>query len=129
MNNKNKYDSFEIIINEKEDKKILKNALKKNIPIYKNNINRKIKIKQNIKIKSIDLHGCNSNEAEFRVKSMLKSEHFTNTEKLIFICGKGKHSDGEPVLQGIVENILNNSKDFYIDYIKDNNGNYHVHLR
>ncbi len=88
------------------------------------------KIKRNFsKIKHIDLHGKTSSEAEYTVRALLKSEKYTETEKIIFICGKGIHSKDGPVLQNTVKEILNKMKEYYDDYSMDINGNIHVMLR
>lgn len=55
----------------------------------------------------LDLHGLGAREAEVRVCNFLERHARTSGGKVVhIITGKGTHSDGPPVLPGLVEKLL-----------------------
>ena len=55
----------------------------------------KIKIKQIIKTRSIDLHGYSLDEANKAIESFINKAFLENVNKLIVVTGKGLHSENE----------------------------------
>lgn len=53
--------------------------------------------------KELDLHGYTGAEAESRAESFIQAAHHERLQVVRIITGKGLHSDGPPVLPGIVE--------------------------
>ena len=55
----------------------------------------------------LDLHGLSAREAEVQVCNFLERHARTSRGKVVhIITGKGTHSDGPPVLPGLVEKLL-----------------------
>ena len=55
----------------------------------------KIKIKQIIKTRSIDLHGYSLDNANKTIESFINKAFLENVNKLIVVTGKGLHSENE----------------------------------
>ena len=53
------------------------------------------KKKQSFKIKSIDLHGYNLNEANKKIESFINKAYLENVNKLVVVTGKGLHSEND----------------------------------
>ena len=51
--------------------------------------------KENIKTKSLDLHGYSLDDANLKVKQFIEESFNYGTEKLIIVTGKGIHSQNE----------------------------------
>ena len=51
--------------------------------------------KENPKIRSIDLHGYNLDEANKTIEDFINKAYLDNINKLIVVTGKGLHSDNE----------------------------------
>lgn len=82
-----------------------------------------------IPVKELDLHRKNSEQAKYAVNASLRSARADRTEKLIIHCGKGLHSNGEPVLQGVVKQLLDTRKEYVKSYTMDINGTFEVKLK
>jgi len=57
----------------------------------------------------LDLHGARARDVEQMVESFLREGRRCGLEKLLIIHGKGKHSEGEPVLRKAVIRVLEKS--------------------
>ena len=55
----------------------------------------KIKIKQIIKTRSIDLHGYSLDEANKTIEDFIYNAYVESVNKLIVVTGKGLHSENE----------------------------------
>ena len=55
----------------------------------------KVKEKNFVKIKSIDLHGYTLDEANKIIENFINKAYLENINKLIVVTGKGLHSDNE----------------------------------
>ena len=51
--------------------------------------------KENLKVKSIDLHGYTLDEANKTIEDFINKAYLDNINKLIVVTGKGIHSDNE----------------------------------
>ena len=51
--------------------------------------------KENLKVKSIDLHGYTLDEANKTIEGFINKAYLDNINKLIVVTGKGLHSDNE----------------------------------
>ena len=51
--------------------------------------------KENLKVRSIDLHGYTLDEANKTVEDFINKAFFKNINKLIIVTGKGLHSENE----------------------------------
>jgi DNA-nicking Smr family endonuclease len=58
---------------------------------------------------SLDLHGMNSHEAEQALEKFVLECRGRGLQKVLIVHGKGHHSQGEPVLQGVVRRYLEKS--------------------
>ncbi len=58
---------------------------------------------------SLDLHGMNSREAEQALENFVLDCRRRGLRKVLIVHGKGHHSQGEPVLQGVVRRYLEKS--------------------
>jgi DNA-nicking Smr family endonuclease len=58
---------------------------------------------------SLDLHGMNSLEAEQALENFILECRRRGLRKVLIVHGKGHHSQGEPVLQGVVRRYLEKS--------------------
>ena len=58
---------------------------------------------------TLDLHGMNSREAEQALENFLLLCRRRGLRKVLIVHGKGHHSQGEPVLRGIVRRYLEKS--------------------
>ena len=75
--------------------------------------------KENLKVKSIDLHGYTLDEANKTIEGFINKAYLDNINKLIVVTGKGLHSDNEKdpyvskelgiLKYSVPEFILNNS--------------------
>ena len=54
----------------------------------------------------LDLHGLSSQEAEQALDRFIFQARRTGARKVLIVHGKGNHSQGEPVLQGVVRRYL-----------------------
>ena len=54
----------------------------------------------------LDLHGMNSREAEQALERFIYQARSRAVRKVLIVHGKGNHSQGEPVLQGVVRRYL-----------------------
>jgi len=54
----------------------------------------------------LDLHGMNSREAEQALERFIYQARSRGFRKVLIVHGKGTHSQGEPVLQGVVRRYL-----------------------
>lgn len=54
----------------------------------------------------LDLHGMNSREAEQALERFIYQARSRALRKVLIVHGKGNHSQGEPVLQGVVRRYL-----------------------
>lgn len=54
----------------------------------------------------LDLHGMSSREAEQALERFIYDARSRALRKVLIVHGKGKHSQGEPVLQGVVRRYL-----------------------
>lgn len=54
----------------------------------------------------LDLHGMNSREAEQALERFIYQARSKAVRKVLIVHGKGNHSQGEPVLQGVVRRYL-----------------------
>jgi DNA-nicking Smr family endonuclease len=54
----------------------------------------------------LDLHGMNSREAEQALERFIYQARSRGVKKVLIVHGKGNHSQGEPVLQGVVRRYL-----------------------
>ena len=61
--------------------------------------------------KELDLHGCNSREAESRIESFIQACLHERLIMLRIITGKGLHSTGAPVLPDVAEHKLYDLKE------------------
>jgi len=50
---------------------------------------------KNLKVRSIDLHGCSLDEANKIIKNFINESFSNNIQKLIVVTGKGLHSNNE----------------------------------
>ena len=76
-----------------KDKKDWENFLSKKEKLYNKDI--KFSKKNNLKIRSIDLHGYTLDGANEAVKEFIFKSYEEKINKLIIITGKGLHSDNE----------------------------------
>uniref|UniRef100_A0A7C3J7D1 Smr domain-containing protein n=1 Tax=candidate division WOR-3 bacterium TaxID=2052148 RepID=A0A7C3J7D1_UNCW3 len=83
---------------------------------------------KNFRSKTLDLHGYKRHEALEKVLIILKSARKENLKELKIICGKGKHSESEPVLFESVRNLLKNNKIYYKNFNFDKNNNIFVYF-
>ena len=58
---------------------------------------------------TLDLHGMNSREAEQALENFVLECRRRGLQKVLIVHGKGHHSQGEPVLQGVVRRYLEKS--------------------
>jgi DNA-nicking Smr family endonuclease len=58
---------------------------------------------------TLDLHGMNSREAEQALDNFVLECRRRGVRKILVVHGKGHHSQGEPVLQGVVRSYLEKS--------------------
>ena len=58
---------------------------------------------------TLDLHGMNSREAEQALENFVLDCRRRGVRKILVVHGKGHHSQGEPVLQGVVRRYLEKS--------------------
>lgn len=58
---------------------------------------------------SLDLHGMTSREAEQALERFVLECRLRGLRKVLIVHGKGHHSQGEPVLQGVVRRYLEKS--------------------
>jgi DNA-nicking Smr family endonuclease len=58
---------------------------------------------------TLDLHGMNSREAEQALEEFVLECRRRGVRKILIVHGKGHHSRGEPVLQGVVRRYLESS--------------------
>ena len=58
--------------------------------------------KNNIKSKSIDLHGCTLENANDIIYEFIVQSFFEGVQKLIVVTGKGLHSESEKTLLTLV---------------------------
>jgi DNA-nicking Smr family endonuclease len=58
---------------------------------------------------NLDLHGMNSREAEQALDNFVLECRRRGVRKILVVHGKGHHSQGEPVLQGVVRRYLEKS--------------------
>ena len=58
---------------------------------------------------TLDLHGMNSRKAEKALESFVLACRSRGVRKALIVHGKGHHSQGEPVLQGVVRKYLEKS--------------------
>jgi DNA-nicking Smr family endonuclease len=58
---------------------------------------------------TLDLHGMNSREAEQALENFVLACRRRGFHKVLIVHGKGHHSQGEPVLQGVVRRYLEKS--------------------
>jgi DNA-nicking Smr family endonuclease len=58
---------------------------------------------------TLDLHGVNSREAEQALENFVLECRRRGLQKVLIVHGKGHHSQGEPVLQGVVRRYLEKS--------------------
>lgn len=58
---------------------------------------------------TLDLHGMNSREAEQALENFVIECRRRGLRKVLIVHGKGHHSQGEPVLQGVVRRYLEKS--------------------
>lgn len=79
--------------------------------------------------KIVDLHGFTRESAEDLIITSLKSNLHTKTGTIRIICGRGLHSQGEPVLREHAERVLKKMKDYYFEYTVDFNNNITVYMR
>jgi DNA-nicking Smr family endonuclease len=56
--------------------------------------------------KVLDLHGLSGREAEQALDDFIQEARSIGLQKVLIIHGKGHHSQGEPVLQGVVRRYL-----------------------
>jgi DNA-nicking Smr family endonuclease len=54
----------------------------------------------------LDLHGMNSREAEQALERFIYQARSAGARKVLIVHGKGNHSQGQPVLQGVVRRYL-----------------------
>ena len=54
----------------------------------------------------LDLHGMSSREAEQALERFIYDARSRALSKVLIVHGKGNHSQGEPVLQGVVRRYL-----------------------
>ena len=76
--------------------------------------------KENLKVRSIDLHGYTLDEANKTIENFIKKAFFENVNKLIVVTGKGLHSENEKdpyvskdlgILKYSVPEFIKNDKD------------------
>ncbi|MGE3063513.1 MAG: hypothetical protein AB7T10_07775 [bacterium] len=79
--------------------------------------------------KRVDLHKATRERAEEIIVTALKSNAYSKTAKIVLICGRGIHSEGEPVLRRHAEEVLLKMKEYYEKYSVDLNNNITVYLR
>jgi DNA-nicking Smr family endonuclease len=58
---------------------------------------------------TLDLHGMNSREAEQALENFVLECRRRGVRKILVVHGKGHHSPGEPVLEGVVRRYLEKS--------------------
>ena len=75
---------------------------------------------EKIKTKSFDLHGFTLEEANFKIKELIKNSYTDGIRKLIIVTGKGLHSNNEKdpyvskklgILKYSVPEFIRNSKE------------------
>jgi DNA-nicking Smr family endonuclease len=54
----------------------------------------------------LDLHGLSAPEAEAAIAAFVRDARARGLSKVLLIHGKGNHSPGRPVLEGVVRNFL-----------------------
>lgn len=116
-------------MNKKTDKEKYK-EFKEHLNHSNISINNKYDEKKKIRRsrnKVIDLHGSNRYEAEDRVLSLLKSYKMENIFQMKIICGRGIHSNDEPVLFQHIKDLLDKNTNYYSRYRMDTNNNITVY--
>ena len=108
--------------NDEETKKRRRKYFEKNLDPQKKDIeikksaeeleeNKVKKVKENSKIeKDLDLHGKSKKEAEKLLEKFIYSCYCHKMSPICIITGKGKHSEGKPVLPGFVKDLLDKNK-------------------
>ena len=76
-----------------KDKIAWENFLSKNEKLPNKDL--KLKKKNNLKIKNIDLHGYTLEDANKIIQNFIENAYENNVSKLIVVTGKGLHSDVE----------------------------------
>jgi len=76
-----------------KDKKDWRNFINSNHKLPNKDYN--YKKKKNFKIKSIDLHGYNLNEANKEIERFINKAYLENINKLVVVTGKGLHSEND----------------------------------
>ena len=62
---------------------------------------------ESMKVQAVlDLHGMNSREAEQALERFIYQARSRGFRKVLIVHGKGNHSQGEPVLQGVMRRYL-----------------------
>ncbi|MEO0281635.1 MAG: Smr/MutS family protein [candidate division WOR-3 bacterium] len=80
------------------------------------------------KTKTVDLHKHTKTQALEKVLIILKSAKKENLKKLKLICGKGKHSNDEPVIFESVKNFLKENQNYFKNYKIDQNNNITIYF-
>ena len=94
------------------------------------NKDSKLLNKKNSSIKSFDLHGFSLNEANNKIRDLIKNSYEKGVSKLIIVTGKGLHSENEKdpyvskdfgILKYSVPEYIKNNKELVqlINEIKD----------
>jgi len=78
--------------------------------------------------KRIDLHGKNRCQAREIVSAQLKSSKSERVGKIVFICGRGTHSENGGVLEDEVREALSQMKNYFKNVESDLFGNITVVL-
>ncbi len=100
-----------------KDKKDWENFLSNNETLTNKDISR---TKKEFKTLSFDLHGYSLNEANQKIKKLIKNSYENEVTKLIIVTGKGLHSknDKDPhiskdlgILKHSVPDYINNNKE------------------
>ena len=101
---------------------------------------------KNLKVRSIDLHGYNLDEANKTVENFINKAFSENINKLIIVTGKGLHSENEKdpyvskdfgILKYSVPDFIksNHNLNKIIDFIQDatiedgGSGAFYIHLK
>lgn len=80
----------------------------------------------------LDLHGFSASEARYAVRAFLESRRPRKAGAVVhIITGKGKGSASEPVLRGLVKNLLQGELRAMVEEwgLDDGEGGYRVRLR
>ena len=102
--------------------------------------------KENLKVRSIDLHGYTLDEANKTIEDFINKAFSENINKLIIVTGKGLHSENEKdpyvskdfgILKYSVPNFIksNHNLSKIIDFIQDakiedgGSGAFYIHLK